>query len=111
VAEIGLSTDLFLAHAADLFDRHPIARVILLDRHPIPRTGGSDDLFAVISGERPEYPHNWPPQLFPDVPEESWRAFPSLGRAMRALSDAAVAYGRKAAGLPPLESVKGVDTR
>jgi uncharacterized protein (TIGR02996 family) len=104
VAELGLSTALFLAHAAELFARHPITRVNLLDRHPIPRAG-SEDLFAIISGERPAYSHYWPVELFPDVPEGTWRAFPSLGRALRTLSVAAVAFGRRAAGLPPLELV------
>jgi uncharacterized protein (TIGR02996 family) len=44
VAEIGLSTPLFLAHAAELFARHPITRVNLLDRgaHPL-----LDGTFAV----------------------------------------------------------------
>jgi uncharacterized protein (TIGR02996 family) len=105
VAEVGLSTRLFLAHAAELFAGHPITRVNLLDRHPIPRTGRSELRFAHITGERPEFPQHWPVELFPGVPEGTWRTFPSLGRALRDLSDAAVAFGREAAGLPPLESV------
>jgi hypothetical protein len=43
--------------------------------------------------------------LFPEVREEAIRLFPFMGRATRTLSDAAVAFGRRAAGLPPLESV------
>ena len=105
VVEIGLSTPLFLAHAAELFARHPITRVNLLDRHPIPRIGRSDLRFAHITWGRPELPQHRPVELFPGLPEGTRRTFPSLARALSALSDAAVAFGRKAAGLPPLESV------
>jgi uncharacterized protein (TIGR02996 family) len=99
VAEIGLSTPLFLAHAADLFDRHPITRVNLLDRQALPLPDGA---VAVTASKHLGAAHNWPVEL---LPEGTIRLFSSMGRAARALSDAAVAFGRRAAGLPPLESV------
>lgn len=99
VAEIGAPTGPFLAFAREIFLRHPITTVHLIDRHPGPR---ADGVFAVITAARPDLPHHWPVELFPDVPDGTELAFPSAGRAMRVLSDAAVAFGRRVAGLPPL---------
>jgi uncharacterized protein (TIGR02996 family) len=99
VAEIGLSTTHFLAHAAELFARHPITRVNLLDRAVFPLLDGS---FAARISKHLEAAHHWPVELFPEVREESIRQFPFTGRATRTLSDAAVAFGRRVAGLPSL---------
>jgi uncharacterized protein (TIGR02996 family) len=102
VAELAVSTPRFLAGAGELFGRHPITTVYLPDRHPRTR---ADGVVATVTAANPDRSDSWPPALFPDVPEGTELVFRSGGRAMRTLSDAAVAFGRRAAGLPPLESV------
>jgi uncharacterized protein (TIGR02996 family) len=101
VAELAVATPQFLAHAGDLFGRHPVTVVYLMDRHPSSR---ADGVAATVTTAGPERSDNWPPILFPDVSQPTELVFPSAGRAMKALSDAAVAFGRNAAGLPPLNS-------
>ena len=101
VAELAGATPRFLGHAAAFFGRHPITVVYLPDRQPRWR---ADDVSAVVTATGPDRSDHWPPALFPDVPEGTELEFSSRLRAMKALSDAAVAFGRRAAGLPPLNS-------
>jgi uncharacterized protein (TIGR02996 family) len=100
VAEIGCPTELFLAHAGDLFARHPITRVQLSVRTVAVRLDGT--IGEDISAGMPVLLRPWPAVLFPDMPKGAEQSFPSVARAQKALSDAAVAFGRRAAGLPPL---------
>jgi uncharacterized protein (TIGR02996 family) len=102
VAELAVGTGRFLASARELFARHPITAIYLPDRHPRTRANHAAATVIVAHSGRSDC---WPPALFPGVPDGTELVFPSGGRAMRALSDAAVAFGRRAAGLPPLESV------
>jgi uncharacterized protein (TIGR02996 family) len=101
VAEIEVSTPLFLTHAADLFARHPITlvqltgRSVVLDRPMVFRA-------VLAPGAHLETSLLWPAELFPDLPHGTELVFSHERQAFRALSDAAVAFGRRAARLPPL---------
>jgi uncharacterized protein (TIGR02996 family) len=94
--------------AARLFAAHPVTAVMLSDREPIAVSGRR--LFGWISwyGEC-QMPHQIPSDLdalLPEPPPETLIAvpglYPSAGAANLALSTACVAFGRAAAGLPPL---------
>jgi len=97
-AEITVKSGFFVDGAADLFSRQPITRVSLLNRRTLDRPDG----FVAVLCERPTVSHDWPLALFPGHGERTELVFKSETAAARALSDAAVAYGRSKAGLPPL---------
>jgi len=104
VADVELNTPLFLAHAAELFARHPIGLVVLLDRHTS-RAQPRPMVSAIVTTTRLDVSHHWPSELFPEALDRAELVFKSSEAAPRSLSARAVAFGRKAAGLPPLESV------
>jgi uncharacterized protein (TIGR02996 family) len=103
VAEIECPPGLFLAHAADLFARHPITRVGLSDRTV---AVGEPGVWArlVPAAEIMPASHFWPVELFPEAVAGDLLTFPSPVRAFAALSAAAVSFGRRVAGLPELKA-------
>ena len=100
VDEIECPTGAFLAHAADLFARHPITRVELSDRSAVLLWPSS--VATLCPASDLDEPWYWPVELFPDAVSGTSLTFPAHARALAALSAAAVAFGRRAAGLPPL---------
>lgn len=113
VAEIRLPLAAFVSHANDLFSRHPIEAVVLTDKDPDPI--GQRTQWPLWSWVR-QHPYSNAPHL---VPDDLWqllagydttpdarvygRRYASAAAADAAMSAACVAYGRKLAGLPPLE--------
>lgn len=90
VTEIRLPLAAFLAHARDLFSRHPITAVVISDAviHP---SGGNDTYYLGGLGR---------------FPKEHWRrldGLPSVRAVQDAVSGVCVHWGRSLAGLPPLE--------
>lgn len=116
VAEVRLSLEDFVAHAAALFARCPVEEVLLTDRHPYLLSGEGVPTRRVWGGWPDEgYLHHadclpWP--LFRllgggslhggPVNRPHCRAYEAEAEAWDALSRACVRFGRAAAGLPLL---------
>jgi uncharacterized protein (TIGR02996 family) len=98
VADITLSTRQFLEFAADLFVRHPIIKVRIMDLGALILGGKA---VAVLRAD-PRDAMQWPHDLFPDHEDGAQLVFSSRKAAARALSRAAVTYGRSKAVLPSL---------
>lgn len=98
VSAVELSTVDFLAHAGDLFARHPVEVVRLSDRRPY-RT--VSDQFGWSADDEDRHHMAW-------LPDQLWERLEPNGRrrnylffeeAVQELSHACVRYGRVAAGL------------
>lgn len=96
--EVRCPLPLFLAHARDLFAAHPITAVVISDVRP----GRYGDRYRL-------YPKDADAAAAVDnCPYPIWRRIEGVvwlseAAADSALSAACTAYGRRAAGLPPLE--------
>ncbi|HJZ91180.1 MAG TPA: hypothetical protein VKE40_09925 [Gemmataceae bacterium] len=104
-AHVALRTTRFLETVADLFTLQSITDVRLVDLHVAARFDQSTVFCRLTSyrDSRPASPfHHWPLELFSDQMDGCELKFASVKAAARALSRAAVAYGRSKAGLPPL---------
>lgn len=99
----------FLAHAAALFAAQPVTRVGLSDRWPLALARAGWCWYKVLPGQTILGAADLPLALFDRlaggerraVNESRWYA--ARDQAVEALSAACVAFGRAAAGLPPLE--------
>lgn len=106
VAEIRLPLALFLEHARDLFAAHPVTAVVLTDREPF---GHTSELVSWRRSPGPDQLRDWreclPDDLYdrlPGMPDTFAEYYRDSDKARAALSAACTAYGRRAAGLPPL---------
>ena len=108
-SRVELPCAVFLKHAAALFSAHPITEVVLTDKEPL-----SDGGVGTYFGRAPGPPQNWywlaggsRSSLAWELPPELWHptenAFASGDAADEWLSRRCVAYGRKLAGLEPLQ--------
>lgn len=97
--------------APALFRSQPVERVTLTDRRPngwAAEYGSSEWVWTVKSDEQIETPGDIPRELFNLLQggrknRDNWACrYPTREAALSAFSSAAVAYGRTAAGLPPL---------
>jgi uncharacterized protein (TIGR02996 family) len=117
---IDLSLRTFLEQAEAVFRRHPVTKVLFNDF--VRRYVGYEPVleFWVAARWRGELiegeligeslgdlmPGCWPLEFFPGQEGREFR-FETYEAAQRFLSDAAVAYGRRVVGLPPLEKASG----
>jgi uncharacterized protein (TIGR02996 family) len=103
--------------ARELFERHPLTRIVLTDKKPSPMQLG--DLIGFYGLQDRQYETTTQSRELDSIPNsialhmtgthnrvdsvDSWRWYKSESAALSALSDACVAYGRNLAGLPPLK--------
>ncbi len=107
VASLRLPCEAFMRHAGAIFAAAPITAVALVDKEPERRNGRLWAWFCeTTGGPGVPYQEQLPEPLWllsggvcDDV---SYHSHPTRDAAMEAASDAAVALGRSAAGLPPL---------
>jgi len=106
ISEIRLPLALYLAHARDLFAAHPVTAVVLTDREPF---GHTSELVSWRRSPGPDQLRDWreclPDDLYdrlPGMPDTFAEYYRDSDKARAALSAACTAYGRRAAGLPPL---------
>jgi len=94
VSEIHLPLAAFMEHAKALFSAHPIERVSLVDWHRFLRGTAAPELWWANAGAYPGIQ-----DALPDVicPAEEYSG---AQKALDALSDQCIDYGRELAGLP-----------
>jgi|SRR5262245_285412 len=97
---IRMSISSFFDLAAAVFAVHPITHVDLwgVGLHP---EGTPPELWATVSSRWRDTPA-WPLELFPGAADRQEYRFESYEEAEGVLSRAAVAYGRRVAGLPEM---------
>ena len=101
ISEIRLPCSAFMRHAREIFQSHPVTRVVLADCKAVELPGRSGALERgwhwPVGGGRNAIPWGLY-DLMPDNP------FPTESAALDALSLACVQYGRELAGLRPLSA-------
>jgi uncharacterized protein (TIGR02996 family) len=121
IATICLPAAAFFEHAAALFAAHPITSVRLTDREP-GQFGNTRRWYWTMQTTDTTYPkHTLPPDLMALVggrpvhgpvcgDERFTRDWDTDTEAVAAMSSACIAFGREAAGLPPLPGPVGSAT-
>ncbi len=113
VESIKLPTNSFLRHAAAIFAAQPVTSVRLTDREHYQDLSDYESDYPwcwshanrALGQTYDSSPHWLPPELFLRLPggEFITKCFGTESQARTALSAACVSYGRRLAGLPPLE--------